>query len=139
MSADPRARLREEAERLLQGITPGEWWHGPYYSNDVDSAHGRVATAGHINSPQGIKDAAFIAAAPRLVRELLAVSAPDHVRELIGSALSGLPDSGTAGPDGTGYTGAWEALSRGEQVWVNNLRRYVEDELESVLASQERG
>jgi hypothetical protein len=39
--------------------------------------------------------------------------------------LSALPDSDTAGPDGTGYRHAWDELSAAEQDWVKSVRDTV--------------
>ena len=42
--------------------------------------------------------------------------------ELLRSAL---PDSLTAGPDGTGYQWAWDELTGDEQEWVKDIRERV--------------
>lgn len=70
--------LIEEAAKLLEGITPGEWWDGV---SDV-SIDGRTADAGVFPTvklgtgevlarARYVRDTKFIAAAPRLIRSLL--------------------------------------------------------------------
>jgi hypothetical protein len=46
--------------------------------------------------------------------------------EALKLAISALPDSETAGPDGTGYKWAWDELTGEEQDWVKDIRRRIE-------------
>ena len=66
--------ITAEAARLLDGITPGEWqWY--YYPDGRKLLTGEPCGVIHcLDGPMDIDpaDAAFIAAAPRLVRGLLA-------------------------------------------------------------------
>jgi hypothetical protein len=47
---------------------------------------------------------------------------PAALRDALTLALSALPDSETAGPDGTGYRWAWDELTTEEQAWVKAIR-----------------
>lgn len=60
--------LIERAERLLRDITPGEWEDGYLSGNGDGVCAGDVLVA----ESMAPVDAAFIAAAPQLVRDLLA-------------------------------------------------------------------
>lgn len=81
-----REAIIEEAERLLKDITPGEWQadrsgidDGAYHPAIVYSkrphAHGRpeILYVATLKDFYGNEDAEFIAASPRLVRDLLAL------------------------------------------------------------------
>ncbi len=48
----------------------------------------------------------------------------DSIRSL-DLALSALPDSETAGPDGTGYKYAWDELVPAEQEWLKVVRSRI--------------
>ena len=49
----------------------------------------------------------------------------DNIRVALQFAMSALPDSETAGPDGTGYRYAWDELTGDEQEWVKEIRHRV--------------
>jgi hypothetical protein len=47
------------------------------------------------------------------------------LRKAVEVLIGALPDSETAGPDGTGYRYAWDELTGDEQEWVKDVRRQV--------------
>lgn len=49
----------------------------------------------------------------------------ERLRQAIGLAVSALPDSPTAGPDGIGYTYAWYDCEADEQDWVKSIRQQI--------------
>jgi len=47
----------------------------------------------------------------------------DRLTKRLALALSALPDSETAGPNGTGFKYAWNELNDDEQEWVKQVRQ----------------
>lgn len=110
--------LRDEAERLLKAITDGKHgWQAEMSSDDarhrIEVPHGYKPTT-HIGYAGRWPDAEFIAAAPRLVRQLLdaltvvrgeeALKAQDYTR------VDGQPDS-----DGRPTAAGYEAIQPSER------------------------
>lgn len=61
-----REERRASDAPVTTAHTPTPWRVGPHYLTDIESAHGRIAECGAINSPQGIANAAFIVRAVNL-------------------------------------------------------------------------
>lgn len=54
--------------------------------------------------------------------------------EALDLAISALPDSETAGPEGDGYAYAWDELTSGEQAWVKEIRQRIAAKLDAAGA-----
>jgi hypothetical protein len=50
----------------------------------------------------------------------------EQLQQALDLAISALPDSETAGPEGTGYAYAWDELTGAEQEWVKQIRTRID-------------
>ncbi len=112
--------IQQEAEEKLAKVTPGEWsYEVREYSPDYVFA-GRQAVAHAIgDSAETEANADFIAASPRLVRDLLALSIAqqEQIAQLTGEQATGI-DLATDTETGVVYQVIGRQTSNGRE-WVN--------------------
>jgi hypothetical protein len=106
---------RDEARAIVAAV-----------NNEVSGSHGYFTVPSCVEAIGTLK-----ASANRAIHERdQQAGALVTLREALEKALTALPDSETAGPEGTGYAYAWDECKVDEQEWVQQIRADVRAAME---------